>query len=157
MDLAAPAGAPPDEDAMTDQPTLDAFPARAYDKLRYGDTDRQGHVNNAVFGTFFETGRVEMILADGAPLTEPGQSFVLARIEIDLVAEILWPGTVEIGSRVARIGRSSIGIEQALFQGGRLCARGTSVVVLIDDTTRRSTPFAPDAVARLEGFMTKAE
>ncbi|MCE1236164.1 MAG: acyl-CoA thioesterase [Hyphomicrobiales bacterium] len=141
---------------MTDQPTLDAYPARAYDKLRYGDTDRQGHVNNAVFATFFETGRVEMILADGAPLTEPGQSFVLARIEIDLSAEIFWPGTVEIGSRVARIGRSSIGIEQALFQNGRLCAKAISVVVLVDDATHRSTPFSPAAVARLEGLTAKA-
>ena len=142
---------------MTTQPTLDGYPARSYDKLRYGDTDRQGHVNNAVFGTFFETGRVEMILADGAPLTEAGQSFVLARIEIDLVAEILWPGTVEIGSRVTRIGRSSIGIEQALFQNGRLSAKATSVVVLVDDATRRSTPFAPAAVARLEGLMAKED
>jgi len=134
------------------QPTLDSFPARAHDKLRYGDTDRQGHVNNAVFATFFETGRVEMILDAEAPLLGPGQSFVLARIEIDLVAEILWPGTVEIGSAIGRIGRSSIGIEQALFQNGRLCARATSVVVLVDDATRRSTPFSVEAIARLEAL-----
>lgn len=137
---------------MTTQPTLDSYPSRAFDKLRYGDTDRQGHVNNAVFATFFETGRVEMILAPGAPLTEPGQSFVLARIEIDLVAEILWPGTVEIGSAIGRVGRSSIGIEQALFQDGRLCAKAASVVVLVDDATHRSTPFSPAALARLDGL-----
>lgn len=137
---------------MTTAPTLDSFPARAFDKLRYGDTDRQGHVNNAVFATFFETGRVEMILTDGAALHGPGQSFVLARIEIDLVAEILWPGTVEIGSAIGRIGRSSIAIDQALFQGGRLCARATSVVVLVDDVTHRSTPFSPEAIARLEAL-----
>ncbi len=137
---------------MSAEPTLDSFPARAYDKLRYGDTDRQGHVNNAVFATYFETGRVEMILAADASLLAPGQSFVLARIEIDLVAEILWPGTVEIGSAIGRIGRSSIGIEQALFQNGRLCARATSVVVLVDDATRRSTPFSADAIARLEAL-----
>lgn len=137
---------------MTTQPTLDSFPARAFDKLRYGDTDRQGHVNNAVFATFFETGRVEMILAEDAPLTEAGQSFVLARIEIDLVAEILWPGTVDIGSAIGRIGRSSIGIEQALFQNGKLCAKATSVVVLVDDTTHRSTPFSATALARLEAL-----
>ncbi|MER2604507.1 MAG: thioesterase family protein [Siculibacillus sp.] len=136
---------------MTDLPPLASFPARAFDKLRYGDTDRQGHVNNAVFATFFETGRVEMILGENA-LAEPGQSFVLARIEIDLLAEILWPGTVEIGSRVTRIGRSSIGIEQVLFQNERPCARATSVVVLVDDATRRSTPFSAAALARLEAL-----
>ncbi len=38
-------------------PRLEEFPLRTSDKVRYGDTDRQGHVNNAVFSTFLETGR----------------------------------------------------------------------------------------------------
>jgi acyl-CoA thioesterase FadM len=37
-----------------------------YDKLRYNDTDRQGHVNNAIFATFFETGRVASPNCGGA-------------------------------------------------------------------------------------------
>ena len=137
---------------MTPPPTLDDFPARTFDKLRYGDTDRQGHVNNAVFATFFETGRVEMLLAGGADFLAPGQSLVLARLEIDLVAEINWPGTVEIGTRVAKIGRSSMSLEQAVFQNGVLAARGISVVVLTDETTRRSTPLSEQAIARLSTF-----
>lgn len=138
---------------MTQTPTLDAYPARAFDKLRYGDTDRQGHVNNAVFATFFETGRVELLLAADRPLVGPGTSLVLARLEVDLVAEILWPGTVDIGSAVARLGRSSIALEQALFQNGRFCARATSVVVLVDDATRRSTPLPAETVAALQAFV----
>lgn len=134
---------------MTALPTLDDFPSRAFDKLRYADTDRQGHVNNAVFATFFETGRVEMLFTGTQSLLEPGQAVVLARIEIDLLAEINWPGTVEIGTAVTRIGRSSIGLTQALFQDGRCAARAATVVVLIDHTTRRSTPLSPQAIARL--------
>lgn len=137
---------------MTTPPTLDDFPARTFDKLRYGDTDRQGHVNNAVFATFFETGRVEMLLAAGGSFLGPGQSLVLARLEIDLVAEINWPGTVEIGTRVAKIGRSSMTLEQAVFQNGGLAARGHSVVVLTDEATRRSTPLSEEAIAKLNGL-----
>lgn len=37
---------------------LKDFPSVTFDKIRYGDTDRQGHVNNAVFSAFLETGRV---------------------------------------------------------------------------------------------------
>ena len=40
--------------------TLHDFPIQAFDKLRYADTDRQGHVNNANFSTFLETGRVSV-------------------------------------------------------------------------------------------------
>lgn len=137
---------------MTTQPSLDDFPFRTYDKLRYGDTDRQGHVNNAVFATFFETGRVDMLIDPDLALLDPGRSLVLARLEVDLVAEINWPGTVEIGTRVQRVGRSSVALEQALFQNGRLAARAVSVVVLTDEATRRSTPWSPAAVARLESL-----
>jgi hypothetical protein len=34
--------------------TLPDFSLQAFDKLRYADTDRQGHVNNANFSTFLE-------------------------------------------------------------------------------------------------------
>lgn len=139
---------------MTD--TLDVYPARAFDKLRYGDTDRQGHVNNAVFATFFETGRVELILDAERGLLAPGRSFVLARLEVDLLAEILWPGTVDIGTAVTRVGRSSIALEQALFQEGTLRARATSVVVLVDDATRRSTALPEEAIARLQALAKRA-
>ena len=39
---------------MSDLPTLDAYPFQSRDKLRYSDTDKQGHVNNAVFSTLLE-------------------------------------------------------------------------------------------------------
>ncbi|HDG9121136.1 TPA: acyl-CoA thioesterase, partial [Pseudomonas aeruginosa] len=46
---------------MSSEPELKDFPIHSSDKIRYADTDRQGHVNNAVFATFLETGRVEII------------------------------------------------------------------------------------------------
>ena len=90
-----------------DAPRLEDFPARTSDKLRYGDTDRQGHVNNAVYSTFFETGRVEMLHAGDVPPPE-GKAFVIARVTIDFQREVNWPGEVEIGTGVAAIGNSSI-------------------------------------------------
>lgn len=134
---------------MSDEIALADFPLRTSDKLRYGDTDRQGHINNAVFSTLLETGRVELIYASRAPLAEPGGAFVVARIEVDFRAEMHWPGEVEIGSRIAAIGRSSIRLEQALFQNGRCTARAVSVLVLMDDETRRSRPLSETTRQRL--------
>ncbi len=125
----------PDDPA---QITLADFPFRSRDKIRYGDTDRQGHVNNAVFSTLLETGRVELIFAPDAPPQEPGSAFVIARLVLDFRAELRWPGEVEIGTRVARVGRSSVTLEQAVFQGATLAATGESVLVLMDEATRRS-------------------
>jgi len=132
---------------------LEDFVGQSYDKLRYGDTDRQGHVNNAVFATFMETGRVELIYNPADPLLEDGFSFVLAKLDIDYIAEVLWPGTVEIGTRVIRVGRSSVTMQQAVFQAGRLCAAAETVVVHFDQATRKSHAFSEDQRAKLEGWM----
>jgi acyl-CoA thioester hydrolase len=132
---------------------LKDFAGRSFDKLRYGDTDRQGHVNNAVFATFMETGRIELIHDPADPLLEAGFSFVVAKLDINYVAEILWPGTVDIGTRVMRVGRSSVTMQQAVFQAGKLCASAETVVVHFDQTTRKSQAFSDAQRARLEGLI----
>lgn len=137
---------------MTETPLPGDFPRHSYDKLRYADTDKLGHVNNAAFSTFFETGRVELLHDPAAPLHGPGGGFVIARVTIDYVAEILWPGKVDIATRVAYVGRSSVRLEQALFQDGRHVASAESVIVHIDLAARRSSPLPPASVAALEAL-----
>jgi acyl-CoA thioester hydrolase len=138
----------PDNLAITD------FPLRSRDKLRYGDTDRQGHINNAVFSTFLETGRVELLYDRTRKLVEPGTAFVIARLEMDFRAELLWPGEVEIGTRIASIGRSSVRLEQAIFQGGRCVASGITVMVQMDETTRKARPFSETVRQQLAQLAT---
>ncbi len=131
---------------------LEDYPLRSQDKLRYGDTDRQGHINNAVFSTFLETGRVEMIYDGKTSLADDGCSFVIARLELDFVTEMLWPGRVVIGSGVIAVGRSSLRMEQALFQEERLVAVGETVMVQVNDVTRRSQGFSERLVAAVAPF-----
>jgi acyl-CoA thioester hydrolase len=124
---------------------LERYPLRAMDTVRYADTDRQGHVNNAVFATFCETGRTQFLYDPQRRLRPPGTEFVIARLQIDYLAEITWPGQVEIGSGITRIGQSSFTFAQAIFQAGKCVATAETVIVLMDETTRRSRPL-PDAI-----------
>ena len=39
-------------------PRLEDFPYRLSDNVRFADLDPNQHVNNAVYATYFETGRV---------------------------------------------------------------------------------------------------
>ena len=133
----------------TPAPALADYPIRTSDKIRYADTDRQGHVNNAVFSTLLETGRAEIIYDPAAPLVEPGTSFVIARLALDFRAEINWPGSVWIGTRVARVGRSSFTLQHGLFQDERCAATAEVVIVQVDDATRKSRPLSAAAVRRL--------
>jgi acyl-CoA thioester hydrolase len=130
-------------------PPLEAFPSRATSDIRYADLDRQGHVNNAVFATFCEIGRVAFLYRPDKPLAPDGATFVIARLEIDFLIELHWPGTVEIGTGVSRIGRSSFGITQGVFNQGRLAAAAQGVLVMMDERTRRSRPLPPETIAAL--------
>ena len=138
---------------MTEVFQLDDFPLRTWDKIRYADTDRQGHVNNAVFATLLETGRVEILYDPSAALAESGSAFVIARLLVDFRAELVWPGEVQIGTRIAAIGHSSLTLEQGIFQSGRCAARGETVIVLVDEATRRSRPLSSVATDRLRLLM----
>lgn len=131
-------------------PRLDDFPGRTSDVIRFGDLDPQGHVNNTVFATFFETGRVTLLHAPDNPLNVPGTTSVLARLDINFLKELHWPGKVEIGTGIAEIGRSSFTFAQAIFHDGVCAASGRATMVMIDEATRRSRPLPEDVLRRLE-------
>jgi acyl-CoA thioester hydrolase len=133
-----------------------SFTLWSHDRLRYADTDRQGHVNNAKFATFLETGRVAFLYDPAAPLAPAGCEFVLARVAIDFLAELRWPGVVDIGSVIRVIGRSSLTIAQGLFVGPDCVAAAESVVVLTDAATRRSTPMPEALRVRLAALASPA-
>lgn len=133
-------------------PRLEDFPARSHDKVRYADTDRQGHVNNAVFATFLETGRVEVLYAPDGPLHDEDAAFVIARLALDFRSEVRWPGEVMIATRVAKVGTSSVTLEQAIFQAEVCAATAETVIVQMDEVTRRSKPLSARARAALEAL-----
>ncbi len=134
-------------------PTLADYPHQTYDKLRYGDTDRQGHVNNAVFSTLLETGRVEMIYTGNGLLLDADCSFVIASLQLDYRGEITWPGRVEIGTRIATLGRSSLVMEQCLYQGATCVATAKTVIVQVNQNSRRAQALGPQVRQRLSALM----
>jgi acyl-CoA thioester hydrolase len=133
-------------------PRQEQFPGQATDTIRFGDLDPQGHVNNTVFSTYFETGRVMFLREPGNMLSPPGTTSVLARLDINFLKELHWPGTVEIGVATAEIGRSSYSFAQALFRDGVCVATARATMVLIDAQTRRARPLPQEMIARLEAF-----
>ncbi len=121
--------------------------------LRYGDTDRQGHINNAAYCTFFESGRVAFLCHEQGTIAEDGFSFVIAKLSLDFLKEMNFPGTVEVGTRVGRIGKSSFVCGQALFKDGECCSTAESVIVLTDNSTRRSAPLTERVLQVLRGLQ----
>lgn len=129
---------------------LSDYPQTTFDKLRYNDTDRQGHVNNAVFATLLETGRVEFLYAPDGALHAPGCAFVIAGLTLSFLKEINWPGRVDIGTGVTDIGRSSFTLSQGLYQNGQCVAMAQTTIVQMNESSRRSHPLSDAAQQRLQ-------
>ena len=140
------------KDAIASLP-LDAYPARTVQTLRYNDMDQAGHVNNAVYSTMFEAGRVPVLYDPARQMPPDGCHFSLVRITIDYLAEMTWPGEVAIGTGVTRIGNSSVSFRQGVFLEGRCCSVADSIVVLTNGTTRRSQPLPDHARAWFEALQ----
>jgi acyl-CoA thioester hydrolase len=133
-------------------PRLDDYPIRTSEKLRFADTDCNGHISNAVFAVCCQNARMELLHDPRRiPLPIDGQ-FVIVRLEIDFIGEMHWPGSVVIGSRCEHVGRASLVITQALFVDERCAASARSTVVLMDRTTRRSTMLPPETAAALQAL-----
>tara|TARA_B100001123_G_scaffold404339_1_gene493630 strand:+ start:411 stop:854 length:444 start_codon:yes stop_codon:yes gene_type:complete len=133
-------------------PNIADYPARVTVPLRYNDTDRQGHVNNAVFVTLLETGRVRLLYSGDKGLSPPGTQFVIANLNLDYVAELDWRYPTEVGSGIAKIGTSSIRFSQMIVQEGKVAGRAETVIVLMDDKTRKATPIPDETRALLRQF-----
>ncbi|HTS91103.1 MAG TPA: thioesterase family protein [Stellaceae bacterium] len=144
-----------DERALPPATERTSYSVWARDRLRFSDTDLQGHINNAVFATFCETGRVSFLFDEKLDLRGPGASFVIARLELDYRAELFYPGEVEIGTRVLHIGRTSFRLGQGIFSGDACAATGESVLVLMDDGTRKPKPLTPQLRTWLEGRLAR--
>jgi acyl-CoA thioester hydrolase len=138
-------------------PALADFPHRTADIVRFADLDPQGHVNQAAFATYFETGRVAMFREPNLGIATPGLTFVMVRQEIDYLKELHWPGTVEIGTAVAVFGRSSFAVIQGVFSKDVCAALDRVTMVCIDLTQRRPVPLPEEQVARLSPFKYRGE
>lgn len=132
---------------------IEDFPHRTTEIIRFGDLDANNHVNNAVFSTFFEAARVTLFRDPKRGLMPQGLIWSLARITIDYLGEMHWPGTVEIGIGLASLGRTSATFEQAIFFEGRCTATATAINVLVDQASRRPTPITDEIRTNYQRWM----
>lgn len=131
-------------------PLLDNYPYRLTDNVRFADLDPNQHVNNAVYATYFETGRVTLVKDRGFGLMPEGLAWMLVRLDIHFRAELRWPGSIELGLGVAKLGRTSATFEQVVFSERRCVASARSVTVLVDERTRKPTPLTDGIIGNFQ-------
>jgi acyl-CoA thioester hydrolase len=131
-------------------PQLEDFPYRLTDNVRFADLDPNQHVNNAVYATYFETGRVTLMKDLKYGLMPSGLAWIMVRLDIHFRAELKWPGSIEMGLGVSKFGRTSVTFDQVVFSEGKCVASSQSVSVLIDEISRRPVPLTQEIKKNFE-------
>ena len=119
--------------------------------LRFADVDAVGHVNNVAYAEVFESGRVAFGEAAGVERSGPGRTFMIVKLTITYLAQMDFPGAVEVGTRVLRVGTTSSTFGQGLFKDGVCTATSEAVCALVDRATNRSTPIPEPIRSQLLG------
>jgi len=125
-----------------------SFPYVRRERVRFRDCDLMGHVNNAVYSTYLEEARIEVL----GGLTD----FILARVEIDFRSEIRAGEEIEVRTRCSRVGTKSFELEHEIHADGRLAAEAKSVLVGYDYVLGQSVPLSDDLKVRLSGSRASA-
>ncbi len=87
--------------------------------LRWADNDIYGHVNNAAYFQWFDTAVNDWLIENGLLDIVRGEvvGFVV-EINCRYIRPFSYPGTVEIGIAVARLGGSSVSYRLGAFAEG---------------------------------------
>lgn len=130
------------------------YPLSVPIEVRFRDMDSMGHVNNAVFFTYFENARIAYWRAVPAIRSRKSLDYILARAECDFRSPATVEDALACHIRVGSFGRSSFTFEYLLRdeRTGRVVAEGRTVQAVYDYAEKRTRPLDPALRAAIEEF-----
>ena len=115
-------------------------------KARFGDLDALGHINNTVPATWFELGRTPILEIFDPDLSIDKKIFplIMAHTDFDFTDQLYIRHEVEIKTWISRIGTKSFTVYHEAWQQGRLCVKGSAVIVHYDFIAEKTTVIPED-------------
>ncbi len=128
---------------------------------RWADNDHYGHVNNVTYYAYFDTAvNAWLIDATGTDIRELPAIGIVAETSCRFHASLSFPDLLRVGLRIARLGRSSITYDLAIFREAgddlELAATGTFVHVYVDEKTRKPVEIPGVIRKAAAGLVTDA-
>lgn len=134
---------------MSVESLLAEFPSRVEVPVAWGDMDSFGHVNNAMYFRYFESGRIDYFARMGYPhlRTPTDVGPILGYIDCRFRRPVTWPDTLVIGTRVEEVGEDRFVVKAVAVsrEQGALVAESTARVVSYDYRTLSKCPL-PEAM-----------
>lgn len=122
------------------------------DTFRFADLDALNHLNNIATAVYCESGRADFFVKTlghdfGAKL-----NWMLANINITYLRPVDYPNDINIGTRVKKIGNSSIVLQQGFFTDDYCFSTADSVLVYASLETNKSVPLTDEMKAILQDY-----
>ena len=126
-------------------------------RVRYAEIDGQGVVFNAVYLTYFDTAITDYLRALpyayglGGDIAA-GTDFHIVKAIVEYKAPIRFDAEIEVGVRTAKLGRTSIAYQLAIFPkgGDAVLSTGDVIWVNTDLKAHKSAPLPPALVAAVK-------
>ena len=112
---------------------------------RFSDTDALGHISNTSLPVWFEQARTPVFRIFHPTLEVETWPLIIARLEVDLMAQSYWHMPVKIRTGIGKIGNSSFHVVQEAWQNGKQIARGVAVLIHFDYKAEKALPI-PDEI-----------
>ncbi|WP_417821201.1 acyl-CoA thioesterase [Terasakiella sp.] len=112
--------------------------------FRFADMDALNHLNNIASAVYCETARADFFVKNLGHDFSAKVNWVLANINVSYLAPVHYPNEIEIGTRVKRIGNSSVTLQQGLFCQQGCFSTAETILVFANLETGKSTPLSDD-------------
>lgn len=121
--------------------------------------DILGHINNAVPAAWFELARNPLFKLFDLEMKLSRETFplIMAHTDYDYIDQLYFQYDVEIRSYISRIGTKSFTLCHEAWQQGRLCVKGSAVVVHYNFNTEKTTPIPEDKKKLLAEHLLQAQ
>jgi len=120
--------------------------------LRFSDIDAVGHVNNAIYLTFFEEARLKY-WDEAIHWNWDANGVIVGRSEVNYLKPILLGDKIYCYVRTTRIGNSSFDIMHVLVRvtehGEEICTTGKTVCISYDYKANKSVPIPLEERTRM--------
>ena len=116
---------------------------------RVSETDGAGHINNTVIPIWFEGGRTEIFRVLTPDLDFKNWRVALVNMNVDYLAQSYFQDPAVVRTWVDKVGTKSFTLYEELWQGARLCAKGTATYVYFNYDDQEAKPVPENVRAAL--------
>ncbi len=121
--------------------------------FRFADLDALNHLNNIASAVYCETARADFFVRQLGHDFSSHVNWVLANINMTFLMPVNYPNQISIGTRVKKVGNSSVVLCQGHFANEGCFTTAETVLVQADLKTGKAVPLSDERKEIFSRFL----